>query len=92
MLHDTCSPPVLRSTACAYSSAPHVPARAYMSRACTLNRVTMQSPCAEDMERMPYLRAVVDEALRLYSPVSVVGRVIPHDMTLPDGKRCELDL
>ncbi len=38
------------------------------------------------MERMPYLRAVVDETLRVLGPVDLTGRVLQTDMKLPGGK------
>lgn len=46
----------------------------------------MQAPSAEDMERLPYVRAVVDEALRMASPSDGVLRIPQRDFTLPDGK------
>ncbi|KAE8385394.1 cytochrome P450 [Aspergillus alliaceus] len=39
----------------------------------------------EEIQRLPYLRGVVHEALRLFPPVSLNARVARHDTTIPVG-------
>jgi cytochrome P450 len=46
----------------------------------------MQAPSADDLEHMPYLSAVIDEALRLRTPADSTVRVLNQDLRLPDGK------
>ncbi len=41
---------------------------------------------ANDVENLPYIRAIIDEALRLYPPASLVGRAILRDDVLGDTK------
>ena len=41
------------------------------------------SPTMEQLNTLPYLEAVVREALRLYAPVSTTQRVAMHDAVIP---------
>lgn len=45
----------------------------------------VRGPVYEDMNRLPYLDAVIREALRLYPSVPVDIKVARHDDTWPDG-------
>ena len=38
-----------------------------------------QAPTAADLPRLPYLRAIYDESLRLYPPIPTVARTAEHD-------------
>ncbi len=51
-----------------------------------LSSLSLQRPSAEDLEHMPYLKAVIDEGLRLHTPADTMGRVLPKDMKLADGR------
>ncbi len=41
-----------------------------------------EPPCSADVDRLPYLRAVIYESLRLYPPVWLVSRLNPQELTL----------
>ena len=41
------------------------------------------NPTLEELNRLPYLECVIRETLRLYAPVTAVGRVAAMDDVLP---------
>lgn len=45
----------------------------------------VRGPVYEDMNRLPYLQAVINEALRLYPSVPLVAKQAAQDDTWPDG-------
>lgn len=45
----------------------------------------LRGPSYEDMNRLPYLQAVLDEALRLYPSVPLNFKCVAEEDTLPDG-------
>ncbi len=74
----------------------HCPAVSHASRVCVRlcvgvdgcvrACVCVQAPSAEDMERLPFLKAVIDESLRLLFAADVVLRTLDRDMVVQDGK------
>src|SRR5579863_3336907 len=48
-----------------------------------LRTCTTDTPTMEQLNALPYLEAVVREALRLYAPVSTTQRIAMHDAEIP---------
>lgn len=48
-----------------------------------LRTCTTDTPTMEQLNALPYLEAVIREALRLYAPVSSTHRVAMHDAEIP---------
>jgi len=48
-----------------------------------LRTCASDSPTMEQLQALPYLEGVVQEALRLYAPVSSTKRIAMHDAEIP---------
>ena len=48
-----------------------------------LRTCTTDTPTMEQLNTLPYLEAVVREALRLYAPVNSTHRIAMHDAEIP---------